>query len=85
MCLLCPLAGLNIDLACRLFEEIEKFFEELKKENFLERIARQDRNKSQVDEYGRLLDEAMLHFSVRVSLSVNLPSALTSISSSIWN
>ncbi|KAJ7348166.1 hypothetical protein DFH08DRAFT_867505 [Mycena albidolilacea] len=46
-----------------LFEEIEKFFNELKKENFLERIARQDRNKSQVDEYGRLLDEAMLHFS----------------------
>ncbi|KAJ7348163.1 hypothetical protein DFH08DRAFT_158074 [Mycena albidolilacea] len=54
-----------------LFEDIEKFFKELKKENFLERIARQDRNKSQVDEYGRLLDEAMLHFSFNMELSLH--------------
>jgi hypothetical protein len=67
---------LNIDLACRLFQEIREFFERLKKENLLERIARQDHNKSQVEQYGRLLDEAMSHFSVRVSLNINLPSAL---------
>ncbi|KAJ6477250.1 hypothetical protein DFH09DRAFT_436348 [Mycena vulgaris] len=52
----------------KLFKEIQEFFEGLKKENFLERFARQDRNKSQVEEYGRLLDEAMSHFSVRVCL-----------------
>jgi hypothetical protein len=54
-------------MACRLFKEIKEFFEGLKKENIWERFARQDRNKSQVEEYGRLLDEAMLHFSVRVT------------------
>ncbi|KAJ7348174.1 hypothetical protein DFH08DRAFT_1001787 [Mycena albidolilacea] len=54
-----------------LFEEIEKFFKELKKENFLEQIARQDRNKSQVEEYGRLMDEAMLHFSFNMELSLH--------------
>jgi hypothetical protein len=87
MCLLCPLTVLNIYLACRLFKEIKEFFEGLKKENLLERIARQDRNKSQVEEYGRLLDEAMSHFSVRVSLNVN-PStkcAEIPISRSTWN
>ncbi|KAJ7919875.1 hypothetical protein B0H13DRAFT_1987729 [Mycena leptocephala] len=54
----------------KLFKQIKKFFEGLKKEKLLERIARQDRNKSQVEEYGRLLDEAMSHFSVRVSHNV---------------
>ncbi|KAF7347326.1 hypothetical protein MVEN_01488100 [Mycena venus] len=53
-----------------LFKEIKIFFEELNKENILERIARQDRNKSQVDEYGRLLDEAMLHFNTNLELSI---------------
>jgi hypothetical protein len=77
MRLLRPLAGLNINLACRLFKEIENFFHGLEKENFWERLARQDRNKSHVEEYGRLLDEAMLHFSVCVSLNVNQPGALT--------
>ncbi|KAF7347328.1 hypothetical protein MVEN_01488300 [Mycena venus] len=55
----------------KLFDEIEKFFEELKKENVWERFAHQDRNKSQVDEYGRLLDEAMLHFSINLELSMH--------------
>ncbi|KAF7347332.1 hypothetical protein MVEN_01488700 [Mycena venus] len=55
----------------KLFKEIENFFKELKKENILERIARQDRNKSQVDEYGRLLDEAMLHFNFNMELSMH--------------
>jgi hypothetical protein len=79
MCLLRipTVLNINIDLVCRLFIEIEKFFEELTKENLWERLARQDRNKSQVEEYGRSLDEAMLPFSVRrVSLNANLPSAL---------
>jgi hypothetical protein len=76
MCLLRILTVWNIDLACRLFIEIENFFEELTKENLWERLARQDRNKSQVEEYGRLLDEAMLHFSVRASLNFNLSTAL---------
>ncbi|KAJ7899654.1 hypothetical protein B0H13DRAFT_1883835 [Mycena leptocephala] len=54
-----------------LFIEIEKFFEELTKENLWERLARQDRNKSQVEEYGRLLDEAMLHFSINLELGAH--------------
>ncbi|KAJ7799527.1 hypothetical protein B0H13DRAFT_2166062 [Mycena leptocephala] len=55
----------------KLFKEIKEFFERLKKENLLERIARQDRNKSQVEEYGRLLDEAMWHFSINLELSIH--------------
>ncbi|KAJ6582418.1 hypothetical protein B0H19DRAFT_527491 [Mycena capillaripes] len=55
----------------KLFKEIEKFFDELKKESPWERFARQDRNKSRVKEYGRLLDEAMLHFSVNLELSIH--------------
>ncbi|KAF8188799.1 hypothetical protein K438DRAFT_1833312 [Mycena galopus ATCC 62051] len=55
----------------KLFEEIQKFFRGLKKENVLQRLARQDRNKCQIDEYGRLLDEAMLHFSFNLELSLH--------------
>ncbi|KAJ7227440.1 hypothetical protein GGX14DRAFT_629936 [Mycena pura] len=55
----------------KLCKEIETFFTELKKENAWERFARQDRNKKQVEEYGRLLDEAMLHFSVNLELSIH--------------
>ncbi|KAJ7272792.1 hypothetical protein C8J57DRAFT_259470 [Mycena rebaudengoi] len=55
----------------RLFEEIQKFFEGLQKENPLQRFARQDRNKGQVEEYGRLLDEAMVHFSFNLDLSMH--------------
>ncbi|KAJ6556791.1 hypothetical protein DFH09DRAFT_1365496 [Mycena vulgaris] len=55
----------------KLFKEIQEFFEGLKKENFLERFARQDRNKCQVEEYGRLLDEAMLHFSMNLELGMH--------------
>ncbi|KAJ6556730.1 hypothetical protein DFH09DRAFT_550087 [Mycena vulgaris] len=55
----------------KLFKEIQEFFEGLKKENFLERFARQDRNNSQVEEYGRLLDEAMSHFSINLELGIH--------------
>ncbi|KAJ6552457.1 hypothetical protein DFH09DRAFT_1366309 [Mycena vulgaris] len=55
----------------KLFKEIEEFFEGLKTENVLERFARQDRNKSQIEEYGRLLDEAMLHFSINLELGMH--------------
>ncbi|KAF8178334.1 hypothetical protein K438DRAFT_2021971 [Mycena galopus ATCC 62051] len=55
----------------KLFKEIQKFFGGLKKENVLERLARQDRNKHQIEEYGRLLDEAMLHFSFHLELSLH--------------
>ncbi|KAJ7193941.1 hypothetical protein GGX14DRAFT_587398 [Mycena pura] len=54
----------------KLCKEIKTFFTELKKENIWERYARQDHNKNQVEEYGRLLDEAMLHFSVNLELSI---------------
>ncbi|KAF8178358.1 hypothetical protein K438DRAFT_1844414 [Mycena galopus ATCC 62051] len=46
--------------------QIEKY-----KENILERLARQDRNKHQIEEYGRLLEEAMLHFSFNLELSLH--------------
>ncbi|KAF8214783.1 hypothetical protein K438DRAFT_1802173 [Mycena galopus ATCC 62051] len=55
----------------KLFEEIQNFFRGLKKENILERLACQDRNKHQIEEYGRLLDEAMLHFSFNLELSLH--------------
>ncbi|KAJ6548863.1 hypothetical protein B0H19DRAFT_1074667 [Mycena capillaripes] len=54
-----------------LFKEIDKFFNVLDKENPWERFARQDRNKSQVDEYGRLLDEALRDFSINLELSMH--------------
>ncbi|KAJ7025750.1 hypothetical protein C8F04DRAFT_1238977 [Mycena alexandri] len=55
----------------KLVKEIKKFFKELKKEKVWKRLARQDRNKSQIEEYGRLLDEAMLHFSINLELSLH--------------
>ncbi|KAJ6548964.1 hypothetical protein B0H19DRAFT_1237531 [Mycena capillaripes] len=54
-----------------LFKEIDKFFNGLKYEKPWQRFARQDRNKVQVEEYGRLLDEAMLHFSINLELSIH--------------
>ncbi|KAJ6582400.1 hypothetical protein B0H19DRAFT_1229370 [Mycena capillaripes] len=55
----------------KLFREIENFFNVLDKENPWERFARQDRNKSQVEEYGRLLDEALRDFSINLELSMH--------------
>ncbi|KAF8204212.1 hypothetical protein K438DRAFT_1964577 [Mycena galopus ATCC 62051] len=55
----------------KLFKEIQSLFAELKKENRLQRLARQDRNKVQIEEYGRLLDEAMVHFSFNLNLSMH--------------
>jgi hypothetical protein len=57
---------------CRLFRKIENFFNCLEKEKVWQRIDRQDRHKSQVEEYGRLLDEAISLFSVRISLNVHI-------------
>ncbi|KAJ6521854.1 hypothetical protein B0H19DRAFT_1277587 [Mycena capillaripes] len=54
-----------------LFKEIEKFFNGLEKESRWERFARQDPNKIQVEKYGRLLDEAMLNFSINLELSIH--------------
>jgi hypothetical protein len=68
---------LNIDVACSLFKEIESFFGGLETGKTWKQFARQDLHKSQVAEYGRLLDEAMMQFSVRLSLFfLNLPSML---------
>ncbi|KAJ7127073.1 hypothetical protein C8R44DRAFT_979770 [Mycena epipterygia] len=55
----------------KLFKEIKKFFKGLKKENLWERFARQDENKSKVEEYGRLLDEAILLFSFNLDLGIH--------------
>ncbi|KAF8123710.1 hypothetical protein K438DRAFT_1950498 [Mycena galopus ATCC 62051] len=55
----------------KLFKEIKTFFEELRRENIWKRFARQDCNKSQIDEYERLLDEAMWHFTVNLELSLH--------------
>ncbi|KAJ7846367.1 hypothetical protein B0H14DRAFT_935791 [Mycena olivaceomarginata] len=54
-----------------LFKEIESFFGGLKTENVWERFARQDLHKSQVAEYARLLDEAMMEFSFNLELSIH--------------
>ncbi|KAJ6548757.1 hypothetical protein B0H19DRAFT_193284 [Mycena capillaripes] len=55
----------------KLFNEIEQFFNKLERERRWERFVRQADNKSQVEEYGRLLDEAMLHFSINLELSIH--------------
>ncbi|KAJ7716543.1 hypothetical protein B0H16DRAFT_456851 [Mycena metata] len=61
----------SVDQIEKLFEEIKEFFKGLKEENFWKRLARQDRNKSQVEEYRRLLDEAMWHFDHNLDLSIH--------------
>ncbi|KAF8207926.1 hypothetical protein K438DRAFT_2013312 [Mycena galopus ATCC 62051] len=55
----------------RLFKEIQTFLKGLSNENIWERFARQDHNKSKVEEYGRRLDEAMLDFSINLELSIH--------------
>jgi hypothetical protein len=52
-------------LAYRLLQKIKIFFDGLQEENVWQRLARQNRNKSQIDEYGKSLDEAISDFSVR--------------------
>jgi Holliday junction resolvasome RuvABC ATP-dependent DNA helicase subunit len=52
-------------LAYRLLQRIKSFFDGLQEENVWQRFARQNRNKSQIDEYGKSLDEAISDFSVR--------------------
>ncbi|KAJ7824206.1 hypothetical protein B0H14DRAFT_3874951 [Mycena olivaceomarginata] len=54
-----------------LFKEIESFFGGLETEKAWERFIRQDLRKNQVAEYGRLLDEAMMQFSVNLELSIH--------------
>ncbi|KAJ6469973.1 hypothetical protein C8R45DRAFT_1016342, partial [Mycena sanguinolenta] len=48
-----------------LFRKIEAFFNELDKEKIWQRLARQDRHKSQIEEYGRLLEETISSFGVQ--------------------
>ncbi|KAF7362440.1 hypothetical protein MVEN_00591400 [Mycena venus] len=55
----------------KLFQEITLFFKELIEENFWQRFALQDRHKSRIEEYGRLLDGAMLHFNMNLELSIH--------------
>ncbi|KAJ7263148.1 hypothetical protein B0H12DRAFT_1230996 [Mycena haematopus] len=55
----------------KLFNANNIFFEELEEENFFQRLARQEDNKSRVEKYGRLLDEAMLHFNMNLELSIH--------------
>ncbi|KAJ7602893.1 hypothetical protein FB45DRAFT_964523 [Roridomyces roridus] len=55
----------------KLLKEIKAFLEELNKENLFQRLARQERNKTRIGEYGRLLDEATMHFSINLELSLH--------------
>ncbi|KAJ7221221.1 hypothetical protein B0H12DRAFT_1329098 [Mycena haematopus] len=55
----------------RLVEEIKEFLEELPNENIFQRfLARSDRNQSKVEEYTRLLDEAMADFNTNLQVSI---------------
>ncbi|KAJ6469923.1 hypothetical protein C8R45DRAFT_1166440 [Mycena sanguinolenta] len=54
-----------------LFRKIENFFNGLENEKLWQRLARQDRHKSQVEEYGRLLDEAISLFSIHLQFSIH--------------
>ncbi|KAJ6469845.1 hypothetical protein C8R45DRAFT_1078542 [Mycena sanguinolenta] len=53
-----------------LFQKIENFFNGHEKEKLWQRLAHQDRHKSQVEEYGRLLDEALWAFSMAVQMHI---------------
>ncbi|KAJ7823650.1 hypothetical protein B0H13DRAFT_2681402, partial [Mycena leptocephala] len=61
----------SIDQIEKLFEEITIFFKAIQEENIVQRFARQDNNRSRVEEYGRLLDEAVLHFNMNLELSIH--------------
>ncbi|KAJ6458528.1 hypothetical protein C8R45DRAFT_1183540 [Mycena sanguinolenta] len=54
-----------------LFQNVENFLIRHEKENIWKRLARQDRHKSQVEEYGRLLDEAIWAFSINLQFSMH--------------
>ncbi|KAJ7055715.1 hypothetical protein C8F01DRAFT_1373246 [Mycena amicta] len=54
-----------------LFQRIQFFFNKLRGENIWQRLARQERNNSQIAEYGKLLDEAISDFSYNLQLSVH--------------
>ncbi|KAJ7064702.1 hypothetical protein C8F01DRAFT_1127757, partial [Mycena amicta] len=55
----------------KLFERIQIFFDELRGENILQQWARQKRSKSKIDEYEKLLDQAISDFSYNLQLSVH--------------
>ncbi|KAJ7055683.1 hypothetical protein C8F01DRAFT_1258065 [Mycena amicta] len=55
----------------KLFERIQFFFDELRGENIWQRLARQERNNSKIDEFGRLLNEAIWDLSYNLQLSVH--------------
>ncbi|KAJ7055672.1 hypothetical protein C8F01DRAFT_1373207 [Mycena amicta] len=54
----------------KLFQRIQNFFNELRGENIWQRLARQERNNSKIDEFGRLLNEAIWDLSYNLQLSV---------------
>ncbi|KAJ6467248.1 hypothetical protein C8R45DRAFT_476147 [Mycena sanguinolenta] len=54
-----------------LFLKIKTFFNGLEKEKLWQRLARQDRHRSQVEEYGRLLDEAIWAFGINLQFSMH--------------
>ncbi|KAJ7052910.1 hypothetical protein C8F01DRAFT_1169234 [Mycena amicta] len=53
-----------------LFRNIEEFFNELENEKLWQRLAHQNRHKSQVEEYCRLLDEAMSRVDMNLQFSM---------------
>ncbi|KAJ6469857.1 hypothetical protein C8R45DRAFT_1166331 [Mycena sanguinolenta] len=54
-----------------LFRKIEDFFNRLEKEKLWQRLARQDRHKSQVEEYERLSDETLWAFGINLQFSIH--------------
>ncbi|KAJ7830110.1 hypothetical protein B0H13DRAFT_2115185 [Mycena leptocephala] len=54
-----------------LFRKIENFFNGLDEENVWQRFARQYRHQSQVEQYGRLLEELKSDFSINLELSIH--------------
>ncbi|KAJ7052915.1 hypothetical protein C8F01DRAFT_562174 [Mycena amicta] len=53
-----------------LFRNIEDFFNELENEKLWQRLAHQNRHKSLIEEYGRLLDEAMSRVDMNLQFSM---------------
>ncbi|KAJ7055678.1 hypothetical protein C8F01DRAFT_1234215 [Mycena amicta] len=54
-----------------LFQKIQIFFDELQGENIWQRLARQERNNSQIAEFGRLLNEAIWDLSINLQLGAH--------------
>ena len=63
------------DYFCRIFGDIIDFMKELEKQRFITRYARQDDNKSHIEQLTKQLDQAVVLFEAGF-LDLSLPCAI---------